>query len=88
MTKEHKLKVIRNFSDPLTAQFLRAFLEENGIPAILKDLNFNFPSALFSSKTAGIKLLVMEKDVDKALLLLNSNNGEQDTEPTKSRDDQ
>jgi hypothetical protein len=88
MTKEHQLKVIRNFSDPLTAQFLRAFLEEHGIPAILKDLNFNFPSALFSSKTAGIKLLVMEKDVDRALLLLNSNNDMPDNKTTDSDDDQ
>ena len=66
MAREDDFVVLRNYSDPLTAQFIRALLEEHEIPAMLKDLNFNFPTGIFSSKSAGIKLLVLRKDIERA----------------------
>lgn len=71
MSKDPKLSLIRNFSDPMTAQFIKSVLEEAGIPCFLKDLTFNFPTAFFDQKTAGIKLFVREEDLEAAEALLS-----------------
>jgi hypothetical protein len=71
MERENNLVVFRNYGNPLLAQFHKACLEENGIPCMIKDLNFNFPTAFYSDQTAGIKLLVMNHDLQSAFNLLS-----------------
>lgn len=71
MERENDLVLFRNYADPLIAQFHKALLEEYGIPCVIKDLGFNFPSSIFSPKTAGIKILVRSKDLQNANNLMS-----------------
>jgi len=73
MDKEQELIVLRNFSDPMTAQLIKAILEDHGVPAMLKDIHFNFPGSFFNSQTSGIKLLVRRMDSEEAEQILNKN---------------
>jgi len=70
MKNENDLVLFRNYDDPLIAQFHKAVLEEHGIPSVLKDLGFNFPTAIFNDAHAGIKLLVRHRDLQSAFDLM------------------
>lgn len=71
MERENDLVLFRNYGDPLIAQFHKALLEESGIPCVIKDLGFNFPTAFFSPDSAGIKILVRNKDLKSAFDLMS-----------------
>lgn len=71
MERENELVLFRNYGNPLIAQFHKAVLQENGIPCMIRDLIFNFPTAFFSDKNAGIKLLVRNRDLQSAFDLMS-----------------
>lgn len=70
MERENDLVLFKNYEDPLIAQFHKALLQDNGIPCVIKDLGFNFPSAFFSPANAGIKILVRNRDLQSAFDLM------------------
>jgi len=78
MERENDLVLFRNYGDPLIAQFHKALLEENGIPCVIKDLGFNFPTAFFSPDSAGIKILVRNKDLKSAFDLMSEEDDDDD----------
>jgi hypothetical protein len=78
MERENDLVLFRNYGDPLIAQFHKAFLQEHGIPCVLKDLTFNFPTAFFSSDSAGIKILVRNRDLQGAFDLMSEDDDDLD----------
>ncbi len=87
MERENELVLLRNYGNPLIAQFHKALLEENGIPCMIKDLGFNFPCAFFSDSNAGVKLLVMNKDLQNALNLFSDDDEEDDSGLDTDEDD-
>lgn len=78
MEKANDLVLFRNYGDPLIAQFHKALLEERGIPCILKDLTFNFPTSFFSADSAGIKILVRNHDLQSAFNLMSEDEDDLD----------
>jgi hypothetical protein len=86
MERENDLVVFRNYGDPLIAQFHKAFLQEHGIPCVLKDLNFNFPTAFFAADNAGIKILVRNKDLRSAFDLMSEDDDELDFDTDEGLD--
>lgn len=86
MEREQELVVFGNYTNPLLAQFHKALLEENGIPCMIRDLGFNFPTAFFSDKTAGIKLLVRDGDMHNAVSLMSDDEDDMEYDDFEEED--
>jgi hypothetical protein len=87
MERENDLVLFRNYGNPLIAQFHKTLLEQNGIPCILKDLGFNFPTAFFSDANAGIKILVRNRDLNSAFDLMAEDDEDDDFDFDTVEDD-
>ena len=71
---EEQTVVLRTFTSDFEANFVRAKLQEAGIPCMLAD---EFFSSLYPLTTVGtIRLMVFNKDVEKALAILNDTAGD------------
>jgi DNA-directed RNA polymerase subunit delta len=88
MERENDLVLFRNYGNPLIAQFHKALLEQNGIPCVIKDLGFNFPTAFFSDSNAGIKILVRNRDLISAFDLMSEEDDDDLDFDTDIDDDQ
>lgn len=72
-SEEHPV-VLRTFTSDFEANLVRAKLQEAGIPCMLAD---EFFSSLYPLTTVGtIRLMVFNKDVEKALAILNDTAGD------------
>ncbi len=66
---EEQMVVLRTFTSDFEANLVRAKLQEAGVPCMLAD---EFFSSLYPLTTVGtMRLMVFEKDVEKALAILN-----------------
>jgi len=71
---EEQTVVLRTFTSDFEANLVRAKLQEAGIPCMLAD---EFFSSLYPLTTVGtIRLMVFNKDVEKALAILNDTTGD------------
>ncbi len=71
---EEQTVVLRTFTSDFEANLVRAKLQEAGIPCMLAD---EFFSSLYPLTTVGtIRLMVFNKDVEKALAILNDTAGD------------
>lgn len=71
---EEQTVVLRTFTSDFEANLVRAKLQEAGIPCMLAD---EFFSSLYPLTTVGtIRLMVFNKDVEKALAILNDTVGD------------
>lgn len=80
--KEEQTVVLRTYASDFEANLARAKIEEAGIPCMLAD---EFFSGLYPFTTVGtIRLMVFEKDVERALAILNdtAGDGANDTPPS------
>ena len=65
--------VIARFSSQSEAYIAKGLLEANGIDCFLQDEYINQAFAIFNPAFGGIKLCVMEKDMEAAYNLLKEN---------------
>jgi hypothetical protein len=64
------LVTIRSFEYPLEVTLLKGMLEEVGIPVYIKDEFTILMNPLYSNAIGGIKVQVLEEDVEKAMQVL------------------
>ena len=67
-----ELTLLRNQLAGPTAQVLCAFLESEGIPAVLENLHWNTMYSLISYSTGGVRLMVHTGDLERARELLTA----------------
>jgi hypothetical protein len=60
------LITLRTFEYPLEITLLKSMLEDVGIPVFVKDEFTILMNPLFSNAVGGIKLQVLEEDLEKA----------------------
>ena len=64
------LITLRTFQYPLEITLLKSMLEDSGIPVFVKDEFTILMNPLYSNAIGGIKLQVLEKDIEKATEVL------------------
>lgn len=64
------LVTIKTFNFPLEVTMLKGMLEDNGIAVYIKDEFTILMNPLYSNAIGGIKLQVLEKDLEKSLQVL------------------
>ena len=69
---EDKIIILRSFNNPVEANIVRAKLESYEIPCFLTDEHFTTLNPNFNPSTGGVKLKIFEKDVERALKILES----------------
>ena len=72
MKNEEEIIVIAVYETAMEAHLAKGLLEENGIPAFLKDENVT-QLYLGVSIFGGIKLCILKKDEERAVEVLNNN---------------
>jgi len=71
---EEKIIILQSFDNPVEANIVRAKLESFEIPCFLTDEHFTGLNPNFNPMTGGVKLRVFEKDVERALAILQEEN--------------
>jgi hypothetical protein len=64
------LITLRTFEYPLEITLLKSMLEDSGIPVFVKDEFTILMNPLYSNAIGGIKLQVLEEDIEKATEVL------------------
>ncbi len=64
------LITLRTFQYPLEITLLKSMLEDSGIPVFVKDEFTILMNPLYSNAIGGIKLQVLEEDIEKATEVL------------------
>ncbi len=64
------LVTLRTFQYPLEITLLKSMLEDSGIPVFVKDEFTILMNPLYSNAIGGIKLQVLEEDIEKATEVL------------------
>ena len=64
------LITLRTFQYPLEITLLKSMLEDSGIPVFVKDEFTILMNPLYSNAIGGIKLQVLEEDLQKAIEVL------------------
>ncbi len=64
------LITLRTFQYPLEITLLKSMLEDSGIPVFVKDEFTILMNPLYSNAIGGIKLQVLEEDLEKATEVL------------------
>ena len=64
------LITLRTFEYPLEITLLKSMLEDSGIPVFVKDEFTILMNPLYSNAIGGIKLQVLEDDIEKATEVL------------------
>ncbi len=70
-----KIVTIATYYDSLTANLFKAKLEDSEIPCMLADESIIAVQPFFSNAIGGIRLQVFEKDIERAMEVLNAENG-------------
>lgn len=65
-----KLVTLKNFNTSTEALIVKSRLEAYGIPCMLVDENIVGINPIFDHSLSGVKLRVLEKDYEKAMILL------------------
>ena len=73
MKNGEEIIVVAAYATLAMAYIAKGVLEENEIPAFLKDENMTQLYPMFNSPFGGIKLCIMQKDEERALEILNEN---------------
>jgi hypothetical protein len=61
----------QTFDNPISANIIKARLEENGVPCFLSDENMVTLQPLYNFALGGIRLNIFEEDLQEANLILN-----------------
>lgn len=61
----------QTFDNPISANIIKARLEENGIPCFLSDENMVTLQPIFNLALGGIRLNIFEEDLEEAQLIVN-----------------
>jgi hypothetical protein len=72
--KSEKIVVYQSYLDPINANIVKGLLDSHGIECFLSDENMVTLNAMYSSAVGGVKLHVFEKDIDRILAILESEN--------------
>jgi len=72
--EEEKIVILQSFDNPVEANIVRAKLESFDIPCFLTDEHFTGLNPSFNPMTGGVKLRVFEKDVERAMAILQEEN--------------
>ncbi len=67
-----KIVTLKTFSSPIEAGIVKSMLESNGISCLITNENFAGVFPIYDFQTGGVKLKVFERDLERALALLNS----------------
>lgn len=70
-----KVVVFRTYNSVFEANVVKELLASNGIPSMVKDEQVTVLLPMFGSMT-GVKLMVLEKDLDKATEIVDSKSDE------------
>ncbi len=70
-----KVVVFRTYDSVFEANVVKELLAANGIPSMVKDEQVTVLLPMFGSMT-GVKLMVLEKDLDKATEIVDSKSDE------------
>ncbi len=73
MRNEDEIIVVAAYQKVVEANLAQGLLEENGIPAFLKDENMTQLYPMFNSPFGGIKLCIIRKDQERAIEILKEN---------------
>jgi hypothetical protein len=79
--RSRKLATVCRFRDMPQALLAKSVLESAGIECLLADANIIRTDWLWSNLVGGVKLRVLEEDLDEALRILDQNAPEQGSEP-------
>ncbi len=82
-----KIIVFRTFVDPIKANIVKGLLDSYGIECFLSDENIVTLNAMYSNAIGGVKLNVFEKDLDRIVSILASENIVQVSEPESEEKD-
>lgn len=63
---------LATFDDPIMAQLAQSALRSEGVEAYIRDINTIAIDPLFSNAIGGIKLMVDEKDLERAATILRN----------------
>jgi hypothetical protein len=69
MDKE-KVAVLANFDNLMEAEMAKGRLQEGGIECFLSDVNTALLGTFYLEKLSGIRLFVLEKDLEQARIIL------------------
>ncbi len=73
MKNEDEIIVVAVYGTLAAAHIAKGMLEEDGIPAFLKDENMTQLYPMFNSPFGGIKLCIMRKDEERVIEILKDN---------------
>jgi hypothetical protein len=76
---KEKVAVVANFDNLMEAEMAKNRLQEGGIECFISDVNTALLGTFYLEKLSGIRLFVLEKDLEQAGLIL----GEQPTFPNE-----
>jgi hypothetical protein len=79
--RSRKLATVCRFQDMPEALLAKSVLESAGIECLLADANIIRTDWLWSNLVGGVKLRVLEEDLDEALRILDQNPAEQNSRP-------
>jgi hypothetical protein len=67
---KEKVAVIANFDNLMEAEMAKGRLQEGGIECFLSDVNTALLGTFYLEKLSGIRLFVLEKDMEQARIIL------------------
>lgn len=85
MATDDRIITFETYYNPMLAEIIRAKLEANGIPGFLSDESIGTVYPVYNQGAGGIKLNILEKDMERAREIVDvdtdlSNEEDTDTE--------
>lgn len=85
MATDDRIITFETYYNPMLAEIIRAKLEANGIPGFLSDESIGTVYPVYNQGAGGIKLKILEKDMERAREIVDvdtdlSNEEDTDTE--------
>ena len=68
-----KIVTLKTFSSPIEARVVKSMLESNGISCLITNENFAGVFPIYDAEAGGVKLKVFERELERALALLEGN---------------